>query len=101
MAERSIIRGVRLGNITYVPGMEDELGRALSPEETDRLLKKGYLEGKWASKPEAAAPTTETATEDLNDLTVAELKDRARDSEISGFSTMSKAELVQALEKEK
>ena len=35
--------------------------------------------------------------EDLNDLTVAELKDRAREAEVSGFSTMTKDELVKAV----
>lgn len=38
-------------------------------------------------------------SEDLNDLTVAELKERARDAEVSGFSTMTKDELVKAVKK--
>lgn len=49
-SERKIIRGVRVGGTTYVPGQEDELASALSPEEASRLSDKGYLEGKWASK---------------------------------------------------
>jgi hypothetical protein len=50
MAERTIVRGVRVGSVTYVPGMEDDLSKALSQEEMDRFLAKGYLEGKWTSK---------------------------------------------------
>lgn len=37
--------------------------------------------------------------EDLSSLTVAELKDQARDLEIVGFSTMTKDELVKAVKK--
>lgn len=36
---------------------------------------------------------------ELSSLTVAELKDQARDLEISGFSTMTKDELVKAITK--
>ena len=36
---------------------------------------------------------------DLNDLTVAELRDMAKNANIEGYSTMKKAELVKALEK--
>src|SRR5688572_626231 len=97
MAERTIIRGVRLGTTTYVPGMEGELAKVLSPEEAERLSAKGYLSGKWTT----AAPKTTAASEDLNDFTVAELKDRAREAGIDGFSTMNKADLVEALTKEK
>lgn len=48
--ERKIVRGVRVGAKTYVPGMEDELDDALSAEEAKRLTDKGYLEGKFSGK---------------------------------------------------
>lgn len=47
-SDRKIVRGVTLGNTTYVPGMEDELDSLLSGEEVKRLSGKGYLEGKWS-----------------------------------------------------
>lgn len=39
--------------------------------------------------------------EDLSSLTVTELKDQARELEISGFSSMTKDELVKAVKKAK
>jgi hypothetical protein len=46
----------------------------------------------------AAAKTSE-ATEDLEELTVPDLKERAKDADIEGYSTMTKAELIKALQK--
>ena len=95
MAERSIVRGVRLGTKTYTPGMEGELATVISPAEAERLSAKGYLTGKWATA--TSAPVSGAPKEDLDELTLAELKDRARDAQIQGFSTMNKADLVDAL----
>lgn len=48
---------------------------------------------------ETETETEEEATDEaLEDLKVVELKDRARDAGIEGFSTMKKDELVKALE---
>jgi hypothetical protein len=52
-SDRKIIRGVFLGNTSYVPGMEDELDALLSSSEVKRLSDKGYIEGKWSG---SAAP---------------------------------------------
>lgn len=98
-SSRKINRGVRVGGKTYTTGMEDELAKVLDTESGARLVEKGYLEGAW-TKAKAAEPLhakPEPSKEDLGDLTVAELKDRAREAEIEGFSTMNKADLVHAL----
>lgn len=63
-SERKIIRGVFLGDKSYVPGMEDELDRLLSSSEVERLSGKGYIEGKWAgaaAEPEPADKTLKAA----------------------------------------
>lgn len=59
---------------------------------------KDALAGKAPAKSQET-PQRRGSEDDLSELTVAELKDRARDAEIEGFSTMNKAELVKALSK--
>lgn len=54
---------------------------------------------KAEKKVEAPAAPVATASTDLDSLTVAELRDMARDKEIAGFSSMKKAELIEALSK--
>jgi large subunit ribosomal protein L21 len=62
-------------------------------------------EKKEAPKAEAAAPKAEAkpvekkadATQDLSSLTVADLREMAKAKDISGYSSMKKAELIAAL----
>ncbi|RIA11015.1 LSU ribosomal protein L21P [Flavobacteriaceae bacterium MAR_2010_72] len=65
---------------------------------------KAKAESKAESKVEApkaeakpAAAKKEEATQDLSKLTVAELREMAKAKEISGYSSMKKAELIEAL----
>ncbi|UBZ15502.1 50S ribosomal protein L21 [Flagellimonas marinaquae] len=61
---------------------------------------KPVAEPKQAEK-KAEAPKKEApkATEDLSSKTVAELRDMAKAKEITGYSSMKKAELIEALSK--
>ncbi|MBC71938.1 50S ribosomal protein L21 [Muricauda ruestringensis] len=67
---------------------------------------KAKAEAKPAAEPKQAekkaeAPKKEApkATEDLSSKTVAELRDMAKAKEITGYSSMKKAELIEALSK--
>ena len=52
---------------------------------------------KEAPKAEAKPAKKEDTTQDLSSLTVAELRDMAKAKEITGYSSMKKAELIAAL----
>ncbi|MEO2050219.1 MAG: 50S ribosomal protein L21 [Allomuricauda sp.] len=62
---------------------------------------KPAAEPKKAAAPKAEAPKKEApkATEDLSAKTVAELRDMAKAKDITGYSSMKKAELIEALSK--
>lgn len=80
--------------------------KVLDPTELPGSVRKfvnddGTYKGAEKSEEPAKEPAADEANEedDLSGLTVAELKDKARELEIAGFSSMSKAELVKAVEK--
>ena len=67
-------------------------------KETKKVAKKEEVKEEKAKK-ETVKKEEKAKKEDLNSLTVAELRERAKKKEIKGYSTMKKAELVEALNK--
>ncbi|WP_274474084.1 50S ribosomal protein L21 [Mangrovimonas aestuarii] len=69
--------------------------QALTEIQIESIVASG---AKKAAKAEAKpAAKQEDATQDLSKLTVAELREMAKAKDISGYSSMKKAELIEAL----
>ena len=89
------IDGLTKANITINRKMLSELAID-NPSSFASLVEiaKAALEGKTVSK---ETKTTKSEVKDLTKLTVAELKDLAKEKNIEGYTSMKKAELLDAL----
>ena len=63
----------------------------------EETVKKNVEKEETKSTKKASKTETKKESKDLSSLTVAELREMAKDKNISGFSTMKKAELIDAL----
>ena len=96
--------GLKVANIQVNRKMLSELA-IVDMNEFAKLVKiaKDGLEGKAVKAPKAEVKETkttakkETKSEDLSSKTVAELKALAKDKGIEGYTTMKKAQLLEAL----
>lgn len=82
--------------------MSDSSGPPLEHEEWVEAQKKAHAADQRRldhARQSGGRTSASATTDDLESLTVPELKDRARDAEVDGFSTMNKAELIDALKK--
>ena len=107
-SERKIVRGVRVGGKTYTPGQEDELDKVIAPEHVSELVEKGYLEGKWSGSVKDEAPSEEAAPAkdeggspeevDLSTLKKDELLAKAEELGVAVDSSLTKAEIIEAIQ---
>ena len=87
--------------------VKDETAKTSKTEEPKEVKEKELTEDKKEVKEEvkkeepvkASKEEKQEATTDLTTLTLADLKAKAKDANIKGYSTMKKAELIEALSK--
>lgn len=82
-----------------VEGILTKGAKKAAPAKAKEESKPAAEPKKAEKKAEALKKEAPKATEDLSSKTVAELRDMAKAKEITGYSSMKKAELIEALSK--
>ena len=73
----------------------DGIGAGTAPKKAAKAAAPAKVEAPVKEAP--AAPAAAEASSDLSSMTVAELREMAKAKDISGYSSMKKAELIEAL----
>ena len=91
------IEGLNKAGIEVNRKMLSEI--AINDKEAFKKLVEVAKTGKVENKVVKEVKEKKEENKDLTKLTVAELKDMAKENKIDGYTTMKKAELIEALEK--
>ena len=103
---RQYLSHITIDSITVGGSKKTAAKKASSPKpETEKSTTQSKSDSKVSEKKEAPKDSEkktakpETKTQDLNDLTVTELKAMAKDKGLEGYSSLKKAELIELIEK--
>ena len=92
-----IIESIAASGAKKAAKAESEGAKKAAKAESEGAKKAVKAEKKAAPKTEAKPAKKPEAAQDLSGLTVAELREMAKAKEITGYSSMKKAELIAAL----
>lgn len=88
------MKDLKTGELSGPPLEHDEWVKRQQELDAEALKQQSKKAGT-----RAAASSDETQGDGLDDLTVAELKERAKAAGLDGYSTLNKQELIDALSK--
>ena len=94
---RKMLSEVAINDAAAFTNLVNMAKAALDGKEYKQVVSAEVKEEKTTTKKETKKETSKVVKEDISKLTVAELKKLAKEKKVEGYSTMKKAELLDAL----